>query len=160
MKQELLLTILLMLSISLNLSSCSKEDENNQPSQQTESNNTDTTSGTNTEEEKEDVRYYVKYELTSTTGHAAVNRNLKFTTENGTQTLIITPGTTEKNVTWEGTYGPVKKGFLAFFLCNIVESERSSTHARIYVCREKEPFVVKADGSGNSSISLGYTIDF
>ena len=101
MKQELLLTILLMLSFSLNLSSCSKEDENNQPSQQTESNNTDTTSGTNTEEEKEDVRYYVKYELTSTTGHAAVNRDLKFTTENGTQTLIITPGTTEKNVTWE-----------------------------------------------------------
>ncbi|MCR5130626.1 MAG: hypothetical protein K6C10_04085 [Prevotella sp.] len=144
--------LLLMLALgALMVVSCSKDDDKDviNPDQQEEQ-----------QQEKEDeVRYYVKYEATCKSQHLSVTRTYTFTTENGTQTIQETNST--KTTTWEGTYGPVKKGFKTSLKCLIGESgSLISCHARIYVSRDKEPFVIKAEGNGENSLNLEYTIDF
>ena len=107
----------------------------------------------------EDTRYYVKYEVKITSLHTGVYRTFTFNTENGEQVLKTT--NSSKSTTWEGTYGPVQKGFLTKFTCRIDGSEIDNTcQARIYVSREKEPFVIKAESSGTNKISISYKIDF
>lgn len=78
-------------------------------------------------------------------------RQITYMTDKGEQTIEYNT----QGVNWDGTYGPVKKGFVAKISCNapLVTSLR----IRIYASRDKEPFVVKAE---TSSSSASYTIDF
>lgn len=108
---------------------------------------------------EEPARYYVKYEVTFETAHINPTRVLKFATEKGIQTINLEQKT--KTVTWEGTYGPIEKGFKTSLDCSTPNYAYSSViHGRIYVCREKEPFVIKAEDEGDHSLLLNYSIDF
>lgn len=108
---------------------------------------------------EEPARYYVKYEVSFTTPHINPTRVVTFTTEKGTQTINLEQET--KTVTWEGTYGPVDKGFKASLECSTPNYNYGGTiHGRIYVCREQEPFVIKAEGERSSPLLLDYSIDF
>ena len=123
--------------------SCSKDDDNNIERPQQE----------------EPTRYYVKYEVTSTTQHVNVNRVVKFATEKGEESISLEER--KNTVSWEGTYGPVQKGFVTSLDCSIPNYTYSSViHARIYVSREKEPFVIKSEGEGKYFLQLSYKIDF
>lgn len=104
-------------------------------------------------------RYYVKYEVTFSTQHVNTVKNVSFTTEKGTEKISFTEWTNTKS--WEGTYGPVDKDFKASIDCAVPNYKYESTiHARIYLSRDKEPFVIKAEGSGKYSLSLETKIDF
>lgn len=109
--------------------------------------------------QEEDVRYYVKYEMEMPSLHINVTKDISFVSENGSETF----NTMDK--TWEGTYGPLKKGTKLYL--NVVSRSpteysysQTNNHARIYVSRDKEPFVIKAEDTGKHDISLSYTIDF
>ena len=108
--------------------SCSKEIEQNLPS--------------------EKVNYYVKYEVKN----AKAYTKIRFLTEKGIEETNIT------GITWEGTYVPVDKRFIAFL--DIPESPSNEIHARIYISKEKGPFVIKAEGQSKNSFSLHAKIDF
>ena len=149
--RKLILILLPLLTFMIN--SCNKDDEKSEPVNTNTSN-----SSQQGNVQPEEVRYYVKYEMSSTTLHAAVRRTLTFTTEKGTQTIEIKPSNIEKTVNWEGTYGPFKKEATVTFYCS--QNEGGTMHGRIYVSRDKEPFVIKAEQNSTASISLGYTIDF
>ena len=87
--------------------------------------------------------YYVRYSLTtasiiSMVTYADVN-------EMKTETLPI------KQYSWDVTIGPVKKGFRAY-----VKTEEYTANAKIEVCKNSEPFALKASGKDSAS----YTIDF
>ena len=138
MKKYFLLGTLLLLAFI----SCSKSDDNEE-----------------TVVPQEPARYYVKYEVTYNTQHINAKRTISFTTESGTKTINLE--TQAKNVSWEGTYGPVDKNFVASLDCDTPGYQyRSTIHARIYVSREKEPIVIKAEGENNTSLFLQYKIDF
>ncbi|MBQ1973282.1 MAG: hypothetical protein II222_02900 [Paraprevotella sp.] len=105
------------------------------------------------------TRYYVKYEVSFNTQHVNTVKSISFATENGTESIKFTDWTKTKN--WEGTYGPVGKDFKASIRCDVENYSYSSViHARIYLSREKEPFVIKAEGEGEYSLSLQTNIDF
>ena len=77
-----------------------------------------------------------------------------FTTEKGTETIKKSGSYI---YSWEGTYGPFKKGDKVSLL---VSSARVN-HAIISASRNQEPFVIKAEKhTENKEISLSYTIDF
>lgn len=134
MKLQLLLPILLLAITS----SCSSDNEKT------------------LENELDNTRYYVKYECELNTQHLNIVKTISFTTENGNETINTT------DMSWEGTYGPLKKGTTVHLDCQIPSNYQYSrgNFARIYVSREKEPFVIKAEDSGKHNISLSYTIDF
>mgnify|MGYP003466296915 FL=1 len=106
----------------------------------------------------EDVRYYVKYELEAYTYHKNVPKKITFITDKGKETIELNDAKTHN---WEGTYGPVSKGFEAQIIGELTRdyNYEREFHARIYVWREKEPFVIKAEGTG-TSVNLTYEIDF
>lgn len=107
----------------------------------------------------DEARYYVKYEVSFKSQHINSNRVIKFATENGIQTMNLDQQSSA--VSWEGTYGPVSKNFTASIECTTDDyMYRSNIHARIYVSRDKEPFVIKAENEDSRSISLSYKIDF
>lgn len=110
------------------------------------------------DELSEETRYYVKYEVEAYTQHINVPKKITFITESGTETIVLNDKNTS---TWEGTYGPVPKGFEAQIICELGRdyNYRREFHARIYVSREKEPFVIKAEDT-DTSINLTYKIDF
>jgi hypothetical protein len=138
MKKVILLGTLLLLAFT----SCSKSDDKEEIIEQ-----------------QEVARYYVKYEVTYNTQHINPKRTIIFTTESGKKTINLE--TKANIVSWEGTYGPVDKNFIAALDCSTPGYEyRSTIHARIYVCREKEPFVIKAEDEKESYLSLQYKIDF
>lgn len=113
------------------------------------------TQGTPTQTPEEQARYYVRYEVQFTTQHNNANRVIKYTNEKGEQTIKL-----ENDFTWEGTYGPVDKGFVAKLSGRCPNySYSASIHGRIYVCREREPFVIKAEDTSRE-INLRYAIDF
>ena len=110
-------------------------------------------------EPEESARYYVKYEVTFHTQHTNTIKNIEFITEKGKENISFTEWTYSKS--WEGTYGPVDKNFVASIKCSVPDYRYDSEiHARIYLSREKEPFVIKAEGSGEYSLNLQTTIDF
>ena len=81
---------------------------------------------------------------------------LRFATEKGIEKQEF-----RGSYNWEATYGPVKKGFETYMWCISSEDPRwTNLHGRIYVSREKEPFVLKAEGSDGDDLTLRYTIDF
>ena len=106
----------------------------------------------------EETRYYVKYEVEAYTQHINVPKIITFITETGKESIELNDKNTH---TWEGTYGPVSKGFEAQIICELGKdyNYRREFHARIYVSREKEPFVIKAEDT-DTSINLTYKIDF
>lgn len=78
---------------------------------------------------------------------------ITFTSENGTETVTTTA------LSWDGTYCPLTKG--TTIRMNVASKTSGEyNHARIYVSRDKEPFVIKAEDAGNHDIALSYTIDF
>ena len=101
------------------------------------------------------VRYYVKYEVV--TDEPYRSKIINYSTEKGNQSDTIT------NKNWEETFGPITKDFIASLEC-IVPSNPFSSDAqiqlKIYMSREKEPFVLKAMDSGFKSVSVKYKIDF
>ena len=114
---------------------------------------------TDDDENDSSPRYYVKYEVTFRSQHINANRIIKFATEDGIQTMSLNQQTSGDS--WEGTYGPVSKNFTASIDCTTDDYQyRSNIHARIYVSRDKEPFVIKADGQDSRTVSLSYKIDF
>ena len=131
----------MMVSAACMFLSCSKDDDDND----------------NVKQPVEETRYYVKYEVSCSSLHNA-KRTYSFSTEKGDQTVTSENHGSTK---WEGTYGPVSKMFFAKFSCTIDEKEQDCTcHARIYVSREKEPFVIKAEGTGRKSLNISYQINF
>ena len=140
---------------SLMAVSCSTDDDENDSSVPVSC----TTDDDENDSSDSSVRYYVKYEVTFNSQHINANRVIKFATENGIQTMTLNQQTS--GVSWEGTYGPVSNDFTASIECTTNDYEyRSNIHARIYVCREKEPFVIKAEGQDSKTVSLSYKIDF
>lgn len=109
---------------------------------------------------KEQNRYYVKYEISTNTVFSNVERILKIKTDSGIQTISLNGN---NSMDWDCIYGPVNNDFNAQLEC-IVPSKSSSTycsiHARIYVCREEEPFVIKKEYIGTAPMTLEYNIDF
>lgn len=125
----------------------SKEDEPEMPNQ------------TETPTQKEEVRYYVKYETQMPSKWTNTIKTITFASEKGKQTF----NTTEKS--WEATYGPLKKGEKVYLTIKSNSPDeynyvQSYNHARIYVSRDKEPFVIKAEDEGRNDLTLVYTIDF
>lgn len=110
--------------------------------------------------EPEDLtRYYVKYEVNFTTRHFSVEKYFTVMTDKGTEDFYFDEDS--KTSSWEGTYGPVDKEFVAYIKCSVPDYKYDSEiHARIYISREKEPFVIKAEGTGTYSLNLQTTIDF
>ncbi len=105
------------------------------------------------------TRYYVKYDVTFTTYHINPTRVIKFATEKGIQTIMLE--NQSKSVSWNGTYGPVDKNFTASIEGSTPGYDYPTTvHAKISVCRDKEPFVIKAEDEASHSLSLSYKIDF
>ena len=108
---------------------------------------------------EEKARYYVKYEVTFKTQHTNTIKNISFTTENSTENISFTEWVKTKS--WEGTYGPVDKNFKATINCVVPDYNYDcEIHARIYLSREKEPFVIKSEGIGKYSLFLQANIDF
>lgn len=110
-------------------------------------------------EPEESARYYVKYEISATTQHFSVEKHFTVMTDKGAEDFYFDEDT--KTSSWEGTYGPVNKDFVASIKCSVPDYRYSSSiHARIYISREKEPFVIKAEGTGQYSLNLQAAIDF
>ena len=111
--------------------------------------------------QEESARYYVKYEVKIQTQHINADRTISYTDEKGKHSF--TNSEWMKSMEWDGTYGPVDKNFVASLSCQTAYDDNTQIYARIYVSREKEPFVVKAEGNnekGRCSLSLYYKIDF
>lgn len=108
--------------------------------------------------DEEDTRYYVKYEVYIGYAHGWGSHEMRisYTTENGTQNVKTT------SATWEGTYGPIKKGTkLRISAYGNLARNDTYNYVRLSVCRNKEPFVIKAEERklGASSLSVGYEIE-
>ena len=109
----------------------------------------------------EDSRYYAKYEVYMPLGYSGQtsSRIISFMSENGGKTIKTS------NSSWEGTYGPFKKGSKLYLK---VEAEIGGIrknveyYVRLSVSRDKEPFVIKGEQRQieTSSLSTSYTIDF
>jgi hypothetical protein len=114
------------------------------------------------EEEKEEDggdRYYVRYVISATTKDAKIPRLITVKTDKAFRSIKLK--SKGRSSTWKATYGPVKKGFETFLECKVPDyNDYSAIHARIYVCIEEEPFVIKADSNAKDSLALKYKIDF
>ena len=95
-----------------------------------------------------DDRYYVRYECDG--GAKAIT----VTTEIGELTFLQS--------SMSETFGPVSYGFNAY-ICATRSNYSKETNVRIYVCREGEPFVLKASDICIGSLEkaeTSYIIDF
>lgn len=145
-----ILCLLILISVSCSFNSCSKDDDDVAqvvPKEQ------------QTNNQVEEARYYVKYEVSYKTRWTNDVVNVTYKTETGEETARIDNGS--QTGKWEATYGPLKKyRTTSLKFVNQSSSTSNNCHARIYVCREKEPFVIKAEGSGVNRLELSYSIDF
>lgn len=109
---------------------------------------------------KEQIRYYVKYEISTNAVFSNLERILNIKTDSGIQTISLDGN---YSMDWDCIYGPVNNDFNAHLECIIpgkYSSNHCSIHARIYVCREEEPFVIKKEYIGTTPMTLEYNIDF
>lgn len=140
---------MLVVCLSSTLIACGdSEDEPAMPGQSS------VTVQTTTSDSKKETNYYVMYEMVSqsSVGGASLKTTLNYVTEKGEQTV------TTNKTSWTGSYGPLKEGDKVSFK---VETNSPYQHlARIYVCKNNEPFVIKAEKYFTSKASLIYTIDF
>ena len=100
------------------------------------------------EQQENNARYYVKYEVVVSSRHTGT-MGVTVNTENGEKTF-----NTSSNHFLE-TFGPVEKGFAARVSTSVSYSITSASSS-IYVCKEGEPFVLKATGY----LGASYVIDF
>lgn len=95
----------------------------------------------------DDERYYVKYEvISSSTIQSIVCKSeggLKYFSQEGTK--------------WEITFGPYEKGDKVSISAS---NSGNDIQARIYISIEKEPFVLKAEKKEKGRVELEYTIDY
>ena len=132
-------TILLASIAIVYLESCSKDDDNR----------------TSSNENKRDA-YYVRYEAHSNSGYKVNNTfSVTYTSDLGLQ--MYNRESVGYGNSWEGTYGPFRKGdgISLHIMCS-----SGDVNGRIYVSRNEEPFVVKAEGKNRGSITLEYIIDY
>ena len=135
--------IILAVTLTICFTSCTKDEEENKD-------DVENMKSPETSAPQEEVRYYVKYEV-RWSANQIVKRYITYSTEKGKETAEFY----QKGLEWDGTYGPVKKGFVADI--SLDAPMVSNIRIRIYVSRDKEPFVIKAETSGTSA---KYTIDF
>lgn len=105
-------------------------------------------------EEPANAEYYVKYEATITS--SKVSNSIKYTvnTESGIKTFT-------SGKSFSQTFGPVKKGFTASISVDATSLYSvDNTNVKIYVSRRNEPFALKANNSGDKTVSTTYTIDY
>lgn len=112
------------------------------------------------DEPKGKADYYVKYEVYMRTNHINATKKITVSTDNGVKSYKCSDSS---SFSWEATYGPVSRDFIANLNCTVDNGSyayASEIQARIYICRGQEPFVVKAEGEGKTTLSLNYQIDF
>ena len=112
------------------------------------------------ETKKEFDRYYVRYEAVSKANRLSTSTcKVNYMTENGIQTVTHSHDYSQYGSTWnwEGQYGPFEKGDLAKL---IITCSGASNEGRLYVSRNNEAFVVKAEGQNKDKLELEYTIDY
>lgn len=108
-------------------------------------------------EPEESARYYVKYEVNVQNGWSSkTTHTISFTSEDGPAS-IVHEVKGFGSIKWEGTYGPLQKGDKVSLSAR---NHQMDYHGRIYISREKEPFVIKAEGTGAETLNLQATIDF
>ncbi len=103
-------------------------------------------------------RYYVKYEVNSTSVYSGGKLNVTIQDKDSTQTFII-----NTKLPWETVIGPVEKGFTATL--GVIKSGSTDATLRLYtqisVSVNNEPFVLKKiDGSDvpRNSVNINYTV--
>ena len=103
-------------------------------------------------------RYYVKYEVNSTSVYSGGKLNVTVQDKDSTQTFII-----NTKSPWETVIGPVEKGFVSTL--GVIKSGSSDPTLRLYtqisVSVNNEPFVLKKmDGSDvpRNSVNINYTV--
>ena len=103
-------------------------------------------------------RYYVKYEVNSTTVYSGGKLNVTIQDKDSTQTFTI-----NTKSSWETVIGPVEKGFIATL--GIIKSGSPDPALKLYtqisVSVNNEPFVLKKiDGSDvpRNSVKINYTV--
>jgi hypothetical protein len=103
-------------------------------------------------------RYYVKYEVNSTSIYSGGKLNVTIQDKDSIQTFII-----NTKSPWETVIGPVEKGFTATL--GVIKSGSTDAtlklYAQISVSVNNEPFVLKKiDGSDvqRNSVNINYTI--
>ncbi len=153
MKFKLLFTALLSVFL---ITGCSTDDDTPLDNEQPSTENSSKDEESDDQQPTEEARYYVKYEW-EMPSNITMEKIISFTTEDNIESFKTT------GELWEGTYGPFKKGVTIVFSCTSLDDYKyaqTNNHARIYVSRNQEPFVIKAEDSGKHDISLSYTIDF
>ena len=122
--------IILLFSIvaALFMAGCTKDNEQQEPT-------------------GNDVRYYVRYEVSASSIHIGT-MDVSVSTEKGTQSFQTS------SKLFSETFGPVAKGFTA--KVSATSNYGASFISSIYVCRGEEPFVLKATGTSSAE----YVIDF
>lgn len=112
--------------------------------------------------------YYVKYTaIVDVDGYASISEVVEaqytFMTDTGQETVNL-----NRRTSWSGTYGPVKKGFVANLSGTAVvkNANVAPMTLSIYVCRGDEPFAMKAQQVSKRelenhqvSTSVSYTIE-
>jgi hypothetical protein len=103
-------------------------------------------------------RYYIKYEVNSTSLYTGGRLNVTISDKDSAQNFIV-----NTKVPWETIIGPVQKGFLASL--DVRKSGSSDATLRLYtqisVIVNNEPFVLKKiDGSDapRNSVNINYTV--
>ena len=133
----------LMLLCTMCLMSCSKDsDGNNTP-----------------EIPQEEDRYYVKYEMqvNPCTSQAVWSTTVSCLGDKGAINIEL------KERKWEATYGPIRKDSHLYLHvnCSLSPASNVDSYARIWVSKNKEPFVLKAEDRGQkSSLHAMCDIDF
>ena len=138
MKLHNLYYLIVMMIMTMFVSSCTAESELDK-------------------EPEESARYYVKNEVNVQNGWSSkTTHTISFTSEDGPAS-IVHEVKGFGSIKWEGTYGPLQKGDKVSLSA---KNHQMDYHGRIYISREKEPFVIKAEGTGAETLNLQATIDF
>lgn len=95
--------------------------------------------------------YYVKYEYKVEDGYLGAAHNIVIKDVDGEKII-------QANRKWEGTYGPFKKGDKVYMKGSSNLGCRSS--GKISVCKNSEPFSIKAEKTKLLKLELSYTIDY
>lgn len=146
-----LISLMLIISVC-SLFSCTKDEE------PADINEKDTTSVTPTPDKKEELHYYVKYEL-SAYYPVSANYYLSILFSDVKRASSVIFEERGKGKEWEGIYGPFKKGDHVILSCS--GNLKMDISARISVSRNDEPFTVKVEKRVEAEkCRLEYTIDF
>lgn len=108
--------------------------------------------------------YYVRYEVYTESTHYGQSLELSVNTDSGVLNIETTvPGTGVRNVFSE-QYGPLQKGFQTGL--KVISNPGTyswswfTVSVKIYVSKNTEPFVLKAEKSGTNVCEASYVIDF